>query len=231
MKKIKTSNIIIIGLVLAIFISISVIIIQNGFAYQKSIEVNIEKMIPIEMEEFSNISASGNIYIEVSKADKQEILISPKIKSDSALHVKVEQNTLFVNFSDKTNELNTKSQIVIKIPAIKSLTANNSAGIKVGKYEFDSLQITQYGGSVNLDSMTAKALNLKMYNGSKLWCKGLKVNHLDIDLSNNVFCSFDPITADTITGEIKDHSQLNAHGTINLMQIRADSTGRINKYY
>jgi hypothetical protein len=230
MIRIKTSNKILIGLIVGLFATISTVIIINGNKYKAGSEISPELKSLVQVPEFSNIKVEGNLSISVIKGEVAQLYVANEIMNDRALKISTDADTLMVAFNDTLSKSNVKHKIIIQMPELNSIAIKNTGELKIGNFSGDSLSIKADNSWVNVDSIDFKHIAIDLNNNAKIWAKGVQTNHLLLQLFNNSFCSCTPIKANKVSGIINEKSKFVYNGTVSEIHLKLDSTSWINRY-
>lgn len=230
MIRIKTSNKILIGLIVGLFAAISTVIIINGNKYRADNEINLELNSLVQILEFSNIKVEGNLTISVIKGEVAQLYVANEIMNDRALKISTDADTLMVAFNDTLSKSNVKHKIIIQMPELNSIATKNTGELKIGNFSGDSLSIKADNCWVNLDLIDFKHIAIELNNNANLWAKGIVTKHLILQLFNNSICSCTPVNANKVSGIINDRSKFVYNGAVSEIHLKLDSTSWINKY-
>ena len=230
MIRIKTSNKILIGLIVGLFAAISTVIIINGNKYRADNEINLELNSLVQILEFSNIKVEGNLTISVIKGEEAQLYVTNEIINDRALKISTDADTLMVAFNDTLSKSNVKHKIIIQMPELNSIATKNTGELKIGNFSGDSLSIKADNCWVNVDLIDFKHIAIELNNNANLWAKGIVTKHLILQLFNNSICSCTPVNANKVSGIINDRSKFVYNGAVSEIHLKLDSTSWINKY-
>ena len=173
----------------------------------------VEKMLS-QLAPFHAIDVRGNVQVDVGQQPQQQVSISGKQNLVALTDIRVENNTLIVDFKQPVHIKGTHAlQVTVALPKVEALSVRNLGRVRIrGPFETESLRISAS------DNAYLAANSLKAQN---LWVQAL--NKAEIDLEHITVQNLEAAIFDKAELELSGHAQTARLANNSQKDIEADN--------
>lgn len=138
-----------------------------------------------ELNNFEKITIAAPINVEVNHGNEQSVNIEGDDNIVPLLNTRVEQNTLYVDFSENTSLNFKKLTLKIHIPAINALLVVGSGTINANNFSEKKLNNEIKGtGTIHLSNFTTEVMTIVVNGSGSIEASG-KTKHLHVTIAGS----------------------------------------------
>jgi hypothetical protein len=182
----------------------------------------------LKVQTFKRIRATGSVEAVIQQG-AQEVVAEADDNLIDKITAEVEDGELVVSLESGSYSP-TRLRVNVRIPALETITVEDSAEVTMRGFDQDSLRV-EVSGSSSLEGpeVRARSLELKAVGSSKVHLRSAKADQVSLDLSGASRAELSVADGSELSGHLSGASRVSYCGTPAKIEVQTSGAARLKE--